>query len=271
MYEALVFRAELWCCKSDMLVRRAWSAAQKLPGRTFANASLQALTHLGFPEVFQFPGWAAFLEHGVSVLPSYKAALKERLVSDSISRWRAAQLRSHAAVPSLLAQQYPCSAGARLLDAGYRDVLPHADQWDLLRLGFGAAYTLGFTRGSQYLCKLCGCPTTGMAHLLASCHALSSHRETFLDHIGFFYSAKLQGSPAGDWPTLVLSPHLDLAVLRHAVVFGAAVVGLLEQHEGFLQQENQQQQQQLMNFRLHSGAVFPLVFVFPLLVWLERG
>ena len=32
--EVLVFRAELWCCKNDMLVRQGWAAAQVLPGRT---------------------------------------------------------------------------------------------------------------------------------------------------------------------------------------------------------------------------------------------
>ena len=33
LYEALVFRAELWCCESHLLVRQVWGYAQGFGGR----------------------------------------------------------------------------------------------------------------------------------------------------------------------------------------------------------------------------------------------
>ena len=228
LYEALVFRAELWCCSSEMLVRSAWESAQHFPGKTFASVSQEALKSVGFAEIFSFEGWGNFIAHGVPVLPIYKAALRERLVVDSVARWRASMASMGAIVPSLLSQQFPCSAGGRLLDGGYMEVLLQADQWDLLRLGVGAAACLSQGRGGNHLCKLCGVSFPGMSHILSSCSVLVGERNRFLSQVGGFYSSKLLSAPSGDWATLVLSPHADLVFLQHAVVFGAAVMDALK-------------------------------------------
>ena len=97
-----------------------------------------------------------------------------------------------------------------------------------MRLGVGAAANLSvLIRGSR-LCKLCETSAPGIAHLLASCSALHGERGIFLDNVEAFYASKVRGSPAGDWPTLFLSPHTDLAQLRHAVVFAAAIMDALK-------------------------------------------
>jgi len=84
-YEALSFRAELWCCKQGMPVRTAWSAAQKFPGNTFAAASRHVLRQIGFPEIFAFDGCQDYINHGTPVLISYKQALQTFLEERSIS------------------------------------------------------------------------------------------------------------------------------------------------------------------------------------------
>ena len=228
LYEVLVFRAELWCCKNDMLVRQGWAAAQVLPGRTFANASRSALTELGFQEVFQFEGWPAFLDSGAPVLPSYKAALKGWLVTRSVSKWRNALVLSGTVNPIILALQFPCSVGCRLLEAGFMCVLHHADRWDSLRLGIGAAARLSELSGRHRVCRLCASVEYGLAHLLSACPTVAAAREHFLQQVGVFYASKLVGAPAGDWPTLVFSPHADLVFLQHAVVFGATILDNLK-------------------------------------------
>ena len=52
-----------------------------------------------------------------------------------------------------------------------------------------------------------------MAHVLSTCPSLAADRNTFSWSVGAFYASKLSGAPAGGWPTLLLSPHTDLAVL----------------------------------------------------------
>ena len=103
------------------------------------------------------------------------------------------------------------------------NVLFFADRWDSLRLGIGPAAQLSALDGRQRVCKLCAGAGFGLAHLLCSCPAVAGERKLFIDSVGCFYASKLSGAPAGDWPTVVLSPHADLAFLQHAVVFGATI------------------------------------------------
>ena len=108
------------------------------------------------------------------------------------------------------------------------DVLHHADRWELLRLGIGAAAHLSSSSGGMRLCKLCGGSMYGMPHILAVCPALEVERNVFLVKVGTFYANRLRGAPAGDWPTVVLSPHADLVILRQAVIFGGAIMDHLQ-------------------------------------------
>jgi len=226
-FEAIAFRAELWCTKSDMLVRRVWDAAQEYPGRTFAWASRQALTIVGFPEIFDFQGWSEYLEHGASSLPQYKESLKAKMVADSVLQWRSAMRRCTSAPPWIMAQQYPISAGERLLEQGCMADLFHADRWDELRLGLAGAATLSASVGGRRMCKLCMSGQASMAHILATCTAVGAARQHYLHSLSGYFSARLREAPAGDWPTLVLSPHSDLEVLRCSVFFGAAIMEAL--------------------------------------------
>ena len=57
---------------------------------------------------------------------------------------------------------------------------------------------------------------------------LAIQRVFFLASVGEFYAGKLRGAAVGDWPTFILSPHADLDFLKHAVVYGAAVVDALQ-------------------------------------------
>ena len=107
-------------------------------------------------------------------------------------------------------------------------VLYHADRWESLRLGIGPAAQLSELIGRQRVCKLCASAGYGLVHLLCTCPAVAVGRELFLNRVGIFYASKLSGAPSGDWPTVVLSPHADLAFLQHAVVFGATVLDLLK-------------------------------------------
>ena len=64
--------------------------------------------------------------------------------------------------PYLLSQQFPCSAGGRLLEAGHLDGLHQADAWESLRLAFGAGQAV-----VRKPCVCCGSPKAGHAHILA--------------------------------------------------------------------------------------------------------
>jgi len=134
-YDVLVFRAELWCCKSTLLVRKAWAAAQSLPGQTFAAASKELLLQLGLPEVFDVDGWNQFISCGDPVLPSYKALVKDTLEQRSVSAWLHVIRTSYSDRLHLLSQHSPSSVGARLLDSGALDLLAAADDWERFRLG----------------------------------------------------------------------------------------------------------------------------------------
>ena len=86
IYEALAFRAELWCTQSGMLVNRVWRLAQSMAGRTFAAESAQLLGRHGLPDIRDFPGWEEFVERGKPVLPSYKAMLWRELGRKAVHR-----------------------------------------------------------------------------------------------------------------------------------------------------------------------------------------
>ena len=68
VYEALAFRAELWCAEEGVLVRDVWRLVQGLPGRMFANCSQLLLEEYGLPEIFNFTGWAEFEQERVPIL-----------------------------------------------------------------------------------------------------------------------------------------------------------------------------------------------------------
>ena len=115
------------------------SAAQQFQGHTFAEVSRQRLADLGLPEIFHFPGWTGFLSDGTSCLKEYKSMLKESLVRSSVQTWKTSFLHSSAVRPFLLSQQFPCSAGGRLLEAGALDKLHDADLWEAFRFGLEQA------------------------------------------------------------------------------------------------------------------------------------
>ena len=108
--------------------------------------------------------------------------------------------------PVMLAQQLPCSAGDRLLDSTSMDFLHHADRWEYLRLGIGAAAQLSLLVGGQHRCKLCGGSVHELPHILCSCPSVDASRKVFLFKVGTFYASKLRGAPASDWPSMVLNP-----------------------------------------------------------------
>ena len=211
-----------------MLVRSAWTAAQNFAGRTFAWASRQALLQLEFPEIFEFAGWDQFVSEGKPVLPRYKAALRSVHELASIAQWKSSFVQSSVSAPFLLVQQFPCSAGGRLLDASHMGHLGFADAWESLRLGIGAGSKLSVSIGKVKVCSLCNGPRCGLAHLLASCSGTCDIREAFLSASDHGFSTALQGAPAGDWPSVLLSPHSDLDKLMRAVEYCARVMKAFE-------------------------------------------
>ena len=114
--EVMIFRAELWCSSSDMLVKKVWLAAQQYPGRTFASVSKDLLVSMGLPEVYNFAGWSEFTNTGKPVLPGYKHAIRYELEVRSCIEWkRSLHQRGNVGI-HLLAQQHPVSVGAVLLN-----------------------------------------------------------------------------------------------------------------------------------------------------------
>jgi hypothetical protein len=223
--DVLVFRAELWCCKGTLLVRKAWAAAQSLPGRTFAAASKLLLSQLGLPEIFEQAGWEEFLAGGGSVLPSYKCFIRSALVQRSALSWLQSIRSSHLDKLHLLSQHGPSSGAARLLDAGSLDLLSAADDWDKFRLGL---VPLAHGSGQAGVCLLCGSGDHGDAHLLASCTSLVSQRRHFLSLVDGEWAFALQLAPPPDWSTSLLSAHLELSRLGPAVQYVSNIVSELK-------------------------------------------
>ena len=97
-----------------------------------------------------------------------------------------------------------------------------------MRLGIGLAGALTVSTEGRKVCALCNHSETGRAHILALCPAVASDRHTFLAKLDERFAATLQSAPAGDWPSIVLSPHLDLNKLKGAVVYCSAIMDKLK-------------------------------------------
>jgi len=135
VYEALAFRAELWCTSEDMLVHHVWHMAQNMSGRTFAAESYRLLHELQLPEITSMEGWTQFIEDRRPILPVYKKMLRKRLEQRSSTAWKLALQVLPGVGAHQLAQHYPCSIGFRLLEEGYLSHLYAAAAFDLLRIG----------------------------------------------------------------------------------------------------------------------------------------
>ena len=219
LYDALTFRAELWCCEASMLVREVWSAAQSYPGNTFAFKTRKCLQDLAMPEIYEHEGWDRYMRTGRSPLLDYKKSLKARLEDRSVQRWRAKLVSSQSCPTYLVCQQYPCSASGRMLDADWLESTWAADSWERLRLSLGVASKLLVGP-----CVLCGSRAYGHAHILASCNFCAWLRTTFLAKVDDDLAERLRVAPEGDWPSVLYNPHLELSRLKVVVEFCDLVV-----------------------------------------------
>ena len=131
-------------------------------------------------------------------------------------------MRSSSAQPSIMSWQFPCSAGARLLAAGYLDSLSDADAWESFRLCLGVGSLL-----KSKSCPLCGSSHTGHAHVLAVCPVVKESRCIFLSSVDCVFASRLEVAPPGDWPTAILNPHLDISRLTRAVRYAAEIMDAL--------------------------------------------
>ena len=226
-YEVLVFRAELWCTTDELLVHEVWVAAQHMPGKTFASASSNLLQAIGFVEICDFANWKANGSGNGKMLGTYKTALKHFLHKKSCNEWALQMSTSSAAQPHLQAVKSPVSVGGRLLDAGKIGMLYDAAKFDRLRLGV-PAISLAIPTSRVRRCTLCADTECGLAHVLATCSVTGELREKFFASVDNSWKESLQSALAGDWPTVVLSPHQSLDRLVACVTFGAAVVDLVE-------------------------------------------
>ena len=214
LYDALSFRAELWCCEASMLVREVWSAAQSYPGNTFAFKTRKCLQDLELPEIYEHAGWYQYMRTGRSPLHDYKMFLKSRLEDRSVQSWKAKLVVSRSCPTYLLCQHYPCSASGRMLDADWLEYTWAADSWERLRLSLGVA--------SKVLvgpCVLCGSRAYGHAHILASCNFCTILRTAFLAKLDDDLAERLRSAPEGDWPSVLYNPHMELSRLKVIVKF----------------------------------------------------
>ena len=227
MYEALSFRAELWCAKTGLLVQEVWARAQALPGRTFAAVSRELLVEHGVPEVHGLPGWQEHMEERSPVLPEYKTMLYRELVNHSTCKWKLA-LRQVANVGThLLSQRCPVRVGARFMDRECRSLLRAAMDFDLLRIGvFPLSMAVPGSK-SRRRCILCASEDHGLAHILAECSASERGRAGLLSSVDQALAQSLLIAPAGDWPTVLLCPHADFNRLKHLVTYAAELAHLL--------------------------------------------
>ena len=130
------------------------------------------------------------------------------------------------AQPFLMSQQFPCSVGGRLLDAGHLTALKESDAWDSFRLSLGAAQLL-----KRRPCVLCSGLEAGHAHTLAACSVLCQDRAMFLANVDAGFAARMASAPPGDWPSVLLSPHLELDRLKVVVSFCARIMEALKTKE----------------------------------------
>ena len=148
--------------------------------------------------------------------------LRSFFVGRSTQAWKTKFFVSSLDSPFLLSQQFPCSAGGRLLDAGYLDKLHDADKWESFRLCLGVG-----SKVKSRPCILCRGPVVGHAHLLAVCPAVLQQRESFVASSSVFFADRLATAPPGDWPSVLLSPHMDLDRLALVVSFCAQIMDAL--------------------------------------------
>ena len=92
--------------------------------------------------------------------------------------------------------------------------LHDADAWESLRLGVGRGGALSISINGGKGCVLCGGVSPGITHILASCPHLQAQREVFLASLAPTVALILRSAPPGDWPSVLLSPHLDLDHLK---------------------------------------------------------
>ena len=124
----------------------------------------------------------------------------------------------------MLVQEVMESAGQRLLNDGRLEHLRAVDAWERLRLGIQVT---SYSSARRKLCLLCGSDSTGLAHILAVCPGTQLSGSALLSAADVCWSSALRGAPAGDWPSVILSPQLEIDRLVLAVTYGAAVTHLL--------------------------------------------
>ena len=221
VYEALVFRADLWSCESNMFVRKIWREAQNLKGKTFARASKLILEAVGLLEIYELPEWQQYVDTGRQCLNHYKAYLWKELTSRSHTNWRSLFKHSCRVHVHMLQQHTPISASARLLNADLLNYLYAADSWEKLRLGLVTSCI-----SKPAVCKLCG-RAGSLGHVLATCTQTSLRRVDLLCSVDPEWRYALYAALPGDWPGALLSPHLPLQRLAAAVVYCMHVVDLI--------------------------------------------
>ena len=150
--------------------------------------------------------------------------LKAAITEQSVQNWKSSFLASSMAQPFFMSQQYPCSAGGRLLDAGHLDFCKDADAWDLFRLGLGASQLL-----KSSPCALCGQACRGHAHVLAVCCSTQIQRSRFLDSVDAGFAGRLRLAVPGDWPSALLTPHLEIFRLKAVVRYCAEIMQALRE------------------------------------------
>ena len=154
------------------------------------------------------------MSDGTPVLNKYKEQLKTILKNRSVQAWKQQLLHSSYSRPYHMVQQFPCSAGGRLLAAGFLTHLHAADAWECFRLSIGAEVAL--RKGP---CLLCGGRDFGHVHVLASCPMLWTARQHFSSSVDALFVGQLTAAPSGDW---------ELNRLAHAVEFCASIIEWLK-------------------------------------------
>ena len=121
--------------------------------------------------------------------------------------------------------------GGKLLAAGELGKLRMAAMCDRLRLG-AVKSAVDVTGTQRRRCLLCADTSSGLPHLLAECLSCNAARQVFLESVDLEWRASLCAAQPGDWPPVVLSPHLALGRLAAAATYGAAVFQLLQEVAG---------------------------------------
>ena len=185
------------------------------------------LHEYGIIEVYDFPGWAEYVDQREPVLPSYKAYLQAELERLSCNAWWQGMRVQGGVDPHMLGKRCPISVGSRLLDAGHLHLLRAAADFDLLRIG-ALKISLAVPEGNARRCILCGSQCQVLPHLLAACASTEDARLHFLATVDASFAGALRAAPQGDWPAVVLSPSLGEARLVAVVTYCGEVVRMLK-------------------------------------------